>query len=60
MDLFLGAHGQKGAVALNDGHGHFRYADPSSGNPSPTEIHLACDTAGNGKVNLQMTFPTFS
>ena len=55
LDLFLGAHGQTAAVALNDGHGHFRYADPSSGKLPPTEIHLACDTTGNGKIDLQMT-----
>jgi hypothetical protein len=56
LDLFLGAHGQTGAVALNDGHGHFRYVEPSPGKLPPTEIHLACDTAAQGAVNLQMTY----
>src|SRR5438552_2302506 len=35
LDLFLGAHGQAGAVALNDGKGHFRYVDPSVGGKLP-------------------------
>src|SRR6476469_1245048 len=39
LDLFLGAHGQTAAVALNDGHGNFRYVDPASGKLPPTEIH---------------------
>jgi hypothetical protein len=55
LDLFLGAHGQTGAVALNDGHGHFRYIDPAIGKLPSTEIHIACDTTGNGMVDLQMT-----
>src|SRR5437879_6276559 len=44
LDLFLGAHGQAGAVALNDGHGHFLYADALGGKVPPTEIHIAADT----------------
>jgi hypothetical protein len=55
LDLFLGAHGQAGAFALNDGKGHFRYIEPSAGGHAPTEIHLACDIRGNGAVDLQMT-----
>ena len=55
LDLFIGAHGQTAAVALNDGHGHFRYVEPSRGKLPPTEIHIACDTTGAGIVNLQMT-----
>ena len=55
LDLFLGAHGQAAAVAINDGRGHFRYIDPSGGMLPPTEIHLAADTLGVGAVNLQMT-----
>src|SRR2546423_11687091 len=55
LDLFLGAHGQTAAVALNDGHGHFRYVDQTSGKLPPTEIHLACDVDGDGLVDLQMT-----
>src|ERR1700744_121480 len=44
LGLFLGGHGQSAAVALNDGHGHFKYVDPSAGKLPPTEIHIACDT----------------
>lgn len=55
LDIFLGAHGQTGAVALNDGHGHFRDVDPKSTKLPPTEIHIAADIDGDGKVDLQMT-----
>src|SRR3954447_19343617 len=55
LDLFLGAHGQAAAVALNDGHGRFHYVDPASAKLPPTEIHLACDVDGDGLVDLQMT-----
>jgi hypothetical protein len=55
LDLFLGAHGQTGAVALNDGRGHFRYVEPSAGKLPSTEIHVACDIRGVGAVVLLMT-----
>lgn len=55
LDLFLGAHGQIGAVAMNDGAGHFRYVEPSGGQLPPTEIHIACDINGHGAADLQMT-----
>lgn len=55
LDLFLGAHGQAAAVALNDGTGHFRDADPAKSKLPPTEIHLGADVRGVGAVDLQMT-----
>ncbi|HEX8913426.1 MAG TPA: CRTAC1 family protein [Humisphaera sp.] len=55
LDLFLGAHGQAAAVALNDGRGHFRYVDPAAGGLPPTEIHVGADTDGDGLADLQMT-----
>ena len=55
LDLFIGAHGQIGAVALNDGRGHFRYVEPTVAKLPLTEIHVACDTRGNGLLDLQLT-----
>ncbi len=56
LDLFLGAHGQGAAIALNDGKGHFRSVEGAWGKLPPTEIHLAADTDGDGLVDLQMTY----
>ncbi len=54
LDLFLSAHGQKGAcAALGDGKGHFTAA---SGTIPPSEIHLAYDINEDGLLDLQMTF----
>lgn len=54
LDLFLAAHGEGRSLALlNDGRGHFKEAD---GSYPPTEIHLACDIDGDGKLDLQMTW----
>jgi hypothetical protein len=54
LDLFLAAHGAGRSLALlNDGHGHFKEAD---GSYPPTEIHLATDINGDGKLDLQMTW----
>lgn len=55
LDIFLGAHGGKGAVLLNDGKGRFTWADPASGSLPPTEIHVACDVNEDGKPDLSMT-----
>jgi len=53
LDLFLSAHGTRGAVAaLNDGKGHFKVA---AGNYPSTEIHLCYDFDEDGKVDLTMT-----
>ena len=54
LDLFLAAHGAGRSLALlNDGHGHFKEAE---GSYPPTEIHLAADINGDGKLDLQMTW----
>lgn len=54
VDLFLAAHGAGRSLALlNDGHGHFKEAD---GSYPPSEIHLAEDIDGDGKLDLQMTW----
>src|SRR4030095_15761729 len=54
LDLFLAAHGAGRSLALlNDGHGHFKDAE---GSYPPTEIHLAADINGDGKLDLQMTW----
>lgn len=53
LDLVLGAHGQEGVLALNDGLGHFTTA-PATG-LSLTEIHVACDVNEDGKLDLQLT-----
>jgi len=54
LDLFLAAHGAGRSLALlNDGRGHFKEAE---GSYPPTEIHLAADINGDGKLDLQMTW----
>src|ERR1043166_645295 len=54
LDLFLAAHGAGRSLALlNDGHGHFKEAD---GSYPQSEIHLAADINGDGKLDLQMTW----
>lgn len=54
LDLFFAAHGAGVSLALlNDGRGHFQEAD---GSYPPTEIHLADDINGDGKLDLQMTW----
>ena len=54
LDLFLAAHGAGRSLALlNDGRGHFKEA---AGSYPPTEIHLAADINGDGKLDLQMTW----
>jgi len=54
LDLFLAAHGAGRSLALlNDGHGHFKEAQ---GSYPATEIHLAADINGDGKLDLQMTW----
>src|SRR5436190_9045345 len=53
-DLFLAAHGAGPSLALlTDGHGYFREAE---GSYPRTEIHLAADINGDGKLDLQMTW----
>ncbi|HLX64588.1 MAG TPA: CRTAC1 family protein [Planctomycetota bacterium] len=54
LDLFIGAHGQAGAIALNDGLGHFNYYADSAA-LKLTEIHLAHDLNEDGKLDLQIT-----
>jgi hypothetical protein len=54
LDLFLGAHGQHGVIALNDGKGHLTRVDPAL-NPYPaTELHIAFPFLA-GPPALQMT-----
>ena len=54
LDLFLAAHGAGRSLALlNDGQGHFKEA---AGSYPPSEIHLAADIDGDGKLDLQMTW----
>jgi hypothetical protein len=54
LDLFLAAHGAGDSlVLLNDGQGRFKEAD---GSYPPSEIHLADDINGDGKLDLQMTW----
>jgi hypothetical protein len=54
LDLFLAAHGAGVSLALlNDGHGHFKEAE---GSYPPSEIHVADDINGDGKLDLQMTW----
>ena len=54
LDLFLAAHGAGRSLALlNDGQGHFKEA---VGSYPPSEIHLAADINGDGKLDLQMTW----
>ena len=54
LDLFLAAHGAGRSLALlNDGHGQFQEA---AGSYPPTEIHLADDINGDGRLDLQMTW----
>jgi hypothetical protein len=55
LDLFIGAHGQQGAIALNDGKGHFTYYADSPA-LKLTEIHLAHDLNEDGKLDLQITY----
>ncbi|MHB1033247.1 MAG: FG-GAP repeat domain-containing protein [Pirellulales bacterium] len=53
LDLFLSAHGTRGAVAaLGDGRGRFTLAP---GKWPDTEIHLAYDFDEDGRVDLTMT-----
>ncbi len=53
LDLVLGAHGQEGLIALNNGKGRFTAAEaPGLG---LTEIHLACDVSENHRLDLQLT-----
>ncbi len=54
LDLFIGAHGQQGAIALNDGKGHFTYYADSAA-LKLTEIHVAYDLNEDGKIDLQTT-----
>jgi imidazolonepropionase-like amidohydrolase len=54
LDLFLAAHGAGRSLALlNDGRGHFKEAD---GSYPATEIHVAADINGDGRLDLQMTW----
>src|SRR5438093_12170242 len=54
LDLFLAAHGAGRSLALlNDGQGHFKEA---AGSYPPSEIHLAADIDGDGKLDLPMTW----
>ncbi len=54
LDLFFAAHGAGRSLALlNDGQGHFKEAE---GSYPLTEIHLADDITGDGKLDLQMTW----
>jgi FG-GAP-like repeat len=54
LDLFLAAHGAGRSLALlNDGRGCFREAD---GSYPPSEVHVADDIDGDGKLDLQMTW----
>ena len=51
LDLFLSAHGTRGALAvLNDGTGRFKVAQ---GTYPPTEIHLAYDCNEDGKAGVR-------
>ncbi len=54
LDLFLSSHGRGTALAaLGDGAGRFVKAP---GNYPSSEIHLACDSDEDGKVDLTMTY----
>ncbi len=53
LDLVLGAHGQQGVIALNDGKGHFSTAEAAG--LVLTEIHLACDVSEHRRLDLQLT-----
>src|SRR5258705_8669393 len=54
LDLFLAAHGAGRSLALlNDSRGHFKEAE---GSYPASEIHLAGDINGDGKLDLQMTW----
>ena len=53
LDLVLGAHGQAGVIALNDGKGHFTHADAPG--LDLTEIHVAGDLDEDGRLDLQLT-----
>jgi len=53
LDLVLGAHGQQGVIALNDGKGHFSSAEAPG--LMLTEIHLACDVREQRRLDLQLT-----
>lgn len=55
LDLFIGAHGQHGAIALNDGKARFQYYAESDA-LKLTEIHLAHDLNDDGKIDLQITY----
>jgi hypothetical protein len=53
LDLVLGAHGQEGVIALNEGKGHFTTA--SAPGLALTEIHVACDLNEDRRLDLQLT-----
>jgi len=53
LDLVLGAHGQAGLIALNDGKGHFTQVDAPG--LDLTEIHVAADVDEDGRLDLQLT-----
>ena len=54
LDLVLGAHGQEGVMAMNDGRGHFRAVEATG--LALTEIHLACDIDEDRRLDFQMTY----
>jgi hypothetical protein len=53
LDLVLGAHGQQGVIALNDGQGRFTTTEVAG--MALTEIHLACDLNEDRVLDLQIT-----
>jgi hypothetical protein len=63
LDLYLGGHGFRAAVARNDGKMHFIPVDPqglkTDGMDMPypgSEVHLAHDLDEDGKVDIAVTF----
>ena len=53
LDYFMGAHGQGGIAALNDGKGHFTALPTAPW--ANSEFHIMYDLNEDGKVDLSIT-----
>ena len=53
LDYFMGAHGQGGIAALNDGHGHFTALPTAPW--ANSEFHIMYDLNEDGKIDLSIT-----